>query len=231
MKSNKTAAVLVCAGSGSRMQGCCTDKLLLDLCGIPVVVHTLLAYENAPSVDGIIVATKEENLPLYRSFAEKYKISKLQAVVPGGATRMKSVLNAVQAIPQDYDFVAIGDGARPLIRAEDIENTVSVAHESGAAALGVPVTDTVKRVLGTDIVETVPRNDLIAIQTPQVFELKEYLILAERAAGLEIEFTDDASIFEHFGKKVAFVHGHRDNLKITVPEDIPVLRAILEERK
>ncbi len=231
MSELKNAAVLVCAGSGNRMQGQCSDKLLLDLCGLPVVVHTMLAYERAPSIHLIVVVTKEEKRELYRSLAEKYNISKLQIVVEGGATRMESVLNGVRSVPSNYRLVAIGDGARPLIRTEDIEKTIEKAYEVGAAALGCHITDTVKQIDEDIISKTVPRENLVGIQTPQVFELNEYIAVAEKATQLKKEFTDDASIYEHFGKKVAVVEGHRDNLKITVPEDIPMMRAIMEERK
>ena len=231
MADQRITAVLVCAGSGTRMKEQCGDKLLLELEGIPVVVHTLLAYEKASSIDRIVVVTKQELMELYRSFKEKYRLKKLQIIVEGGRMRMESVLNGVRATTADDTFVAIGDGARPLIRAEDIDRTVQAAQKSGAAALGCYLTDTIKKVDSEKIIETVPRNHLVGIQTPQVFERGEYLQLAEKALSTGIEFTDDASIFEHFGKEVTFVEGHRDNMKITVPEDIPVMKAILEARK
>ncbi len=231
MADQRISAVLVCAGSGTRMKEQCGDKLRLELEGIPVVVHTLLAYEKASSIDRIIVVTKAELIDLYYSFKETYNLKKVQMVVEGGKTRMESVLNGVRATTSDDAFVAIGDGARPLIRTEDIDRTVHAAQKCGAAALGCYLTDTIKKIDSEKIIETVPRNNLVGIQTPQVFEREEYLRLAEKALLTGIEFTDDASVFEHFGKEVAFVEGHRDNLKITVPEDIPVMKAILEARK
>jgi len=231
MNNAKTAAVLVCAGSGSRMKGACKDKLLLELAKKPVVVHTLLAYDQADTVGMIVVVTREELIPLYQEFRDRFGIHKEVLVTTGGATRMDSVLNGVRAVPAGYDYVAIGDGARPLIRSEEIDLTVAAAYESGAAALGVHLTDTIKRVCGDRIMRTVPRADLVGIQTPQVFRRAEYIPLAEKAVASGEEFTDDASIYEHFGKEVTFVEGRRDNMKITAPEDIPVLRAIMEERK
>ena len=231
VKNSKTAAVLVCAGSGSRMKGACKDKLLLEFNGKPVVVHTLLAYDRAKTIDMIVIVTREELVSDYQGFKDAYGIEKEILVTVGGASRMESVLNGVRAVPSAYQYVAIGDGARPLIRPEEIDQTVQAAHVSGAAALGVYLTDTVKQVKGVTILRTVPRADLVGIQTPQVFERINYMELAERAMQSGEEFTDDASIYEYYGKEVTFVEGRRDNMKITAPEDIPVLRAIVEERK
>ena len=229
MNQHKTAAVLVCAGSGRRMAGSCKDKLLLELLGMPVVVHTLKAYDKTDGIDLLVVVTREELLPIYRSFKKKYNIEKEVIVTIGGATRMDSVLNGVRQVPEEYDFVAIGDGARPLIRPQEIRATLEAAWQNGAAALGVHITDTVKEVSGDQIIKTVPRTNLVGIQTPQIFLRSEYLELAAAANATGRDFTDDASIYEFYGKPVTFVEGRRDNMKITVPEDIPVLRAIMEE--
>ncbi len=231
MGNVKTAAVLVCAGSGTRMKDACKDKLLLELAGRPVVAHTLLAYDQAESIDQVVVVTREDLIPLYRSFKQKFGLIKDLIVTAGGATRMESVLNGVRAVSEDYDFIAIGDGARPLIRQQEIQQTVLAAHKSGAAALGVYLTDTIKQVKDGQIIRTVPRADLVGIQTPQVFEREIYLSLAEKAVRMNREFTDDASIYEYFGKEVTFVEGRRDNMKITAPEDIPILKAIMEEKQ
>lgn len=229
MEGIKTAAILACAGSGNRMKKSCSDKLLLEMDGIPVAVYTLLAYDQAETIDSIVVVTREDLVPLFCSFKVKYGIKKDVLVTVGGATRMESVLNGVRLT--GAEFVAIGDGARPLIRPEDIDRTVRVAHESGAAALGVHLTDTIKEVREGTIKKTVPRDVLVGIQTPQVFARNLYLELAERAAESGEVFTDDASIFERFEKNVILVEGHRDNIKITVPEDIAIFRALMEERK
>lgn len=229
MAEFKTAAVLACAGSGSRMKGSCKDKLLIDHCGMPVSVHTLKAYDQTEGIDLLVITTQAELVPVYQSFKERYGIQKETIVTVGGATRMESVLNGVKAVPTIYEFVAIGDGARPLIRPREIRATLESAWKNGAAALGVHLTDTVKEISGDQIVKTIPRDSLVGIHTPQIFCRKEYLELAEKAATSGKEFTDDASIFEYYGKKVAFVEGRRDNIKITVPEDIAIFRAMMEE--
>ena len=230
MSKCKTAAVLVCAGSGSRMKVVCPDKLLLELAGVPVVVHTLRAYDRTEGIDRIVLVTREENLPLYEGFKKKFGLQKEIFVTVGGKSRMESVLNGVRAVPESYDMVAIGDGARPMVRSSDIRATMDAAEKTGAAAWGVFLTDTVKRVCDGKIVETLPREQLVGIQTPQVFCRDEYLETATKAMESGIEFTDDASIYEYYKKPVAFVEGHRDNLKITAPEDIAVMNTMMEER-
>lgn len=229
MNKGKTAAVLVCAGSGRRMEGSCKDKLLLELAGMPVVAHSLKAYDRTEGIDLLVVVTREDLVPVYQSFKQTYNIHKEMIVTVGGATRMDSVLNGVEQIPEDYDFVAIGDGARPLIRPQEIRATLESAWQNGAAALGVRITDTVKEVHDNLIKKTIPREILVGIQTPQIFPRAEYLELAVVAKTTGLDFTDDASIYEYYGKPVTFVEGRRDNMKLTVPEDIPVLRAIMEE--
>ncbi len=230
MEKKKTAAVVVCAGSGKRMQGSCPDKLLLELAGKPVAAHAIDAYDRVDEISLIVIVTRPELVSVYREFKEKYSFHKEFLVSIGGETRMESVLNGVRAVPAEYDYVAIGDGARPLIRTEDIERTIVAAREKGAAALGVHLTDTVKEVADGMIAQTLPREQLVGIQTPQVFAREEYLAIAQKAAQSGNSFTDDASIYEFYGKPVAFVEGHRDNLKITAPEDIAVIRVMMEDR-
>lgn len=230
MSNMKTAAVLVCAGRGSRMKGSCSDKLLLEIAGKPIAAHTMSAYDQAKNVDLLVIVTREENVELYKSFADQYGIRTPILVVTGGATRVDSVINGVCAVPLEYDLVAIADGARPLVRAEDIEKTIISAAENGAAALGVKAVDTTKEIQDGIITRTIPREQLIQIQTPQCFKRGEYLHLAKQARDSGVEFTDDASIYEYYHKPVWFVEGHRDNLKITVPEDAAMIKMLMEEQ-
>ncbi len=230
MGEKKIAAVIVCAGSGKRMKGTCPDKLLLELAGKPVAAHAIDAYDRVDEIGLIVIVTRPELVPAYQGFKEKYSLNNEILVTVGGETRMDSVLNGVRAVPAEYDYVAIGDGARPLIQTEDIARTILAAQEKGAAALGVHLTDTVKEVDGGEIVQTLPRERLVGIQTPQVFAREEYLETAQKAAQSGNSFTDDASIYEYYGKSVAFVEGHRDNLKITAPEDVAVMRVMMEDR-
>lgn len=231
LKTKRCAAVLVCAGSGNRMGDSCKDKLMLELCGRPVVSYTIEAYAKASHIDYIVLVTRGDLIDQYQSLLAEYADGVDFKVVEGGSERAESVINGVRAVPEKYSYVAIADGARPLIRCQEIDKTIEVAFKCGAAALGAVMTDTVKKIKNGKIIQTIPRDDLVTIQTPQVFEREEYMICAMAASKLNASFTDDASIFEKFGKEVAFVEGRRDNLKITVPEDIAILQALMEERK
>ncbi len=230
MADYKAAAILACAGSGSRMRGTCENKLLISDGDTPIVAYAIKAYEETDGIGLVVVVTQKALFPVFQEIIQKYGFHKT-VLAEGGATRMESVLNGARAVPECYDLLAIGDGARPLIRPEEIQKTLEAAHKSGAAALGVHLTDTVKEVEGENIARTIPRERLVGIQTPQVFDRTSYLELAEKAAVSGEIFTDDASIFEYFGRTVTFVEGRRDNMKITLPEDVPLLRALMEARR
>ena len=118
-----------------------------------------------------------------------------------------------------------------MIRPQEIQATVRAAVETGAAALGLFLTDTIKEVKDGRILKTLPRDTLVGIQTPQVFRREEYLQLAEQAIKTGQNFTDDASIYEYFGRTVTLVEGRRDNIKITLPEDIAIFLALMEEQQ
>ncbi len=216
-------AVVVCAGSSTRMG---TDKIFLNIAKKPVIAHTLLAFESAQTIDSIIVVTKPENFDKIEKIVKEYNITKLCAVREGGKTRAESVYSGVNVVNED--FVAVTDGARPCVTPKLIDAVCEAAFEYGAAAPGIKMADTVKKVDDTGIIEkTVDRRDLVRIQTPQVFETNIYRELLEKAMHIEGEFTDDCSIYEFFGKKVFVTDGSAFNLKLTTPEDIMVCERYL----
>ena len=178
MKEFKTAAILACAGTGSRMGDSCENKLLVPVNGMPVVAYALKAYYETEGLDRLIVSTQPELFPVFEEMKETYGFENLM-LVEGGFTRYESVVNAVKAVPEEYDFVAIGDGARPLIRPEEIRATLEAAWKTNYAALGVWVTDTIKRTYRDKIVQSVPREELVAIQTPQVIRKDLFLKVPE----------------------------------------------------
>ena len=224
------SAVIVAAGSSSRMGG--TDKIFLPINGIPVVARSLLAYENCADVSEIVVVTKESSIEKIQKLAEEYKISKLKTVVAGGETRAESVKNGVLAVSEKSDFVAIHDGARPLIIPEDISRCAEDAFRCGGAILAVPVTDTIKYGRKNGFVEYTPaREKLFAAQTPQIFDLKIYKEAMERAFRELSDWTDDSRIFENDARKVFLTPGKKYNIKITSPEDIPIAEALLKGRE
>ncbi len=217
------SAVVVCAGSSTRMG---TDKIFIDLAGKPTVAHTLLAFEKSNTVNSIVVVTKPENFGRIKDIAKKYNISKLVAVREGGKTRAESVLSGLFAVNEDY--VAITDGARPCVTPMLINEVCEAAFVHGAAAPGIKMADTVKKV-GEDglITATVDRRDLVRIQTPQVIKTEVYKELLKKAMCVDAEFTDDCSVLEYFGKKVFVTNGSVFNIKLTTPEDITICERYL----
>lgn len=221
------SAVIVAAGSSARMGG--EDKQFLPLAGIPVLGRSLLAFENCGAVSEVIVVTKEESAEKVRALCEELKITKLAAVVKGGENRAESVRNGVAAVSESCEFVAIHDGARPLIRPQEIESCARNAFACGGAVLAVPVTDTIKYGRKNGFVEYTPaREKLFAAQTPQIFDLAAYREAMEKAFRELADWTDDSRIFENDARKVFLTPGRRDNVKITGPEDIFIAEALLK---
>ena len=191
--SKTVSAVVVCAGSSVRMGG--TDKIFSEINGVPVFIRTLAACAACAQICEIVVVAKLESFERVRTEIERFGISKTCCLTKGGNTRAESVRNGVLSAKGEY--VAVMDGARPMIKPQQIERTCRAAFECGAAALGVPVTDTVKRIDdNADIVLTVDRKNLVRIQTPQVFLRAEYLELSAKALETDVEFTDDCNRYK-----------------------------------
>ena len=219
------SAVVVAAGSSTRMG---TDKLMLTLGGIPVIVRTLKAVEAAPSVDEIILVTREDMMVPLSQLCQEFALTKVTKVIRGGKTRTESVRLGTLEASGDAQVIAIHDGARPLVTTEIIENAIAQALESGAAAPAVPVKDTIK-VAQKGVVESTPdRASLFAVQTPQIFEASLIRAALQKALDDGAELTDDCSAVERLGMKVVLTEGNVRNLKLTTPEDILTAEALLE---
>lgn len=226
----RCAALVAAAGSSSRMGG--VNKLLEPLDGVPVLIRTLTALQQAAQVDEIVIAAREEDLVEISRLCHTYGISKCTKVVRGGESRAHSVLLAALEASGDTELLAVQDGARPLVTPELIDQVITAAARCGAAAPAVPVKDTVKAVGEDGAVErTLERSALRAVQTPQVFEAD--LLKAALQAALEggIPVTDDCSAVERLGKVVFLVEGDEENLKITTPVDLILAEAILQARE
>lgn len=221
------SAVVVAAGSSARMGG--EDKQFLSIAGVPVLGRTLLAFECCETVSEIVVVTRPSSAEKVGELCKELGITKLSAVVDGGNTRAESVRNGVAAVSESCSFVAIHDGARPLVRPEDITRCANDAFQCGGAVLAVPATDTIKYGKKNGFVEYTPaREKLFAVQTPQIFDVEIYRSAMERAFRELSDWTDDSRIFENDARKVFLTPGSRDNIKITSPEDIAVAEALLK---
>lgn len=200
------------------------SKLLLKINGKTVLERSVNAFLNISDVDEVIVVAREKDIPAFSDILTDERVS----FVVGGDTRQQSVMNALDVI-DDCELIIIHDGARPLIKSEDIENTIRAAKESKAAAVGVFVKDTVKVVDKNGFVVSTPdRSTLFAVQTPQIFDFELYRNAAQNAREKGFDFTDDCQLVESFNQKVKTVVGSYSNIKITTPDDIVLAENLLK---
>ena len=221
---------MVAAGSGRRMagdDGLPVDKVFLPLLGRPLLAHTVSAFESCPAVSEIVLVLGEHNIEKGRELAEWEHWSKLTHICLGGERRQDSVKAGLDLLT-GYEWVMVHDGARPCVTPALVEAGLACARETGAAVPVVPLSDTVKR-LDThgSILETPPREELWAVQTPQVFRAD----LLRRAYALNLEgATDDASLVERMGHAVGTFSGSPENIKVTTQVDMLIAEAILSGR-
>lgn len=228
---NKTAALILAAGNSTRMGGK-QSKQFLTLDGIPVLAHTLLAYQRSPLIAEIVIAAREGEVDRVVEICDRFHITKLRAVVFGGTTRQESALRAFSVIGEDIRFVAIADGARCLITPDEIDNVCIAAYRKKAASAGARIVGTVKRTnTAGAVLETLDREALWEAQTPQVFHIALYAAAQHRAAADGFVGTDDNELVEHLGYRVMMVECGRENIKITTPTDIKIADAILAARR
>ena len=227
----RCAALVAAAGSSTRMGGG-TNKLLLPLDGIPVLIRTLDALQRAERVDEIIVATREEELVEIAQLCHTYGITKCKKVVRGGESRAHSVMLAALEADKSMELLAVQDGARPLVTPALIDSVIAAATRCGAAAPAVPVKDTIKCVREDGAVaQTLDRSALRAGQTPQVFTADVLKAALQSVLEQGIEVTDDCGAVERLGKVVFLTEGEETNLKITTPADLVLAEAILKDRE
>lgn len=223
------SAVIVSAGNSSRMGG--INKQFLEIGNMSVIARSIKAFQECSLIDEIVVVTRAADIHAIQETVEKYGFSKVSKVVEGGETRQLSVYNGVCVCSENADFVAIHDGARPLVTEKVIADTLSVAIACGAATTGVKVKDTLKVVNElNDIISTPDRNVMRAVQTPQIFSKVLYLKAVENVPNSK-EFTDDCMLIEADGGTVKFVDGDYENIKITTPEDITLAESYLARRE
>ncbi len=220
------SAVILAAGNSTRMG---MPKQFLPLRGRPLLAHTMAAFQLSDIVEEIVVVARRQDIETIKELAVSQGITKLTHVVPGGDNRAQSSLNGVQACENTGGYVAVHDGARPLITPEIIGRVVAAAVEYGAAAAAVPTKDTVKRVDQNGfVVETPARETLWNVQTPQIFKRELYLRAVTHVAEIGLAVTDDCQMVESLGHAVKLVEGSYTNIKITTPEDIKTAEGWLQ---
>lgn len=226
------SAIIVAGGTGSRMnlpEG--QTKQLLDVSGLPVIVRTVNAFEACPDIDEIILVVRKDEFPVYKEYMRTYKFKKVTHIVSGGDTRQQSVLNGLSKVNERAEFVSIHDGARCLITPGQISEVCTWAYHYGAATAAVAATDSVKLSEGGFIKETLDRNNIYLVGTPQIFKHDLYRAAAYSAKKDGFEATDDNSLVERLKVRIYLTDIGRDNIKITNIEDISKAEEILKRRE
>jgi 2-C-methyl-D-erythritol 4-phosphate cytidylyltransferase len=220
------AGILVGAGSGERL-GAGGPKALVEVGGAPLLVHAARALVAAATVDRLVVVVPEDVIARVRTLLDGVVAPGLLAVCAGGATREASVRAGLAAAGPDVDVVAVHDTARPLVTPALVDRTVrALVDPWSAVAPALPVVDTLKLADGERVLKTVDRRALYGVQTPQVFARLTLARVHDRL-GESGAATDDLVLVERAGGRVRLVEGERRNLKVTYPEDLAVVSALL----
>lgn len=231
----KINVIIPAAGKGTRAeQG--MNKVYKNICGRPLLVHSVLPFFTIPQVTSIIFVISIEDLGLFerlvlndpdiRTNKERVKF------ITGGRTRQESVLNGLKMIEDNADLVAVHDGARPLANIDLIKETFNLANKNGAACLGVKVKDTIKqiRIDSLSVKNTLNRDELVAVQTPQVFKKDILIDSYNRSILKNIQGSDDSTLVERAGHIVSIVLGSYENIKVTTPEDFIIAERLLKTK-
>ena len=222
------AAVIVAAGRGTRM-GADRNKVFLPLAGEPILLRTLRAFSESGLFDRFVVVTGQEDREDVEAILLHAGIR--AEVCEGGTDRQESVCRGLSCLAGDEGFVAIHDGARPLVTREILESSLECAAQTGSGVAAVPVKDTIRWLLPDGAVKTPAREELRAMQTPQTFSITEIRALHERFRDDPQRATDDAELFLREALPVSFSLGSPENLKVTTPEDLLIAERILKRRE
>jgi len=215
-------AIIVAAGSSGRMLG--TDKLFAEIAGRPLLAHTIAAFERCDAIQRIVVVLSAQNVERGRDLISDHDLAKVRAVCEGGSRRQDSVRRGLEALGR-CDYVAVHDGARPLVTRELIERGIAAACEAAAAVAAVPLADTIKEANSDGTIQcTLDRRRLYAAQTPQVFR---YDILLRAHREISDDVTDDAAMLEALGVPVKLFDGDRRNIKVTMAADLGLAEALI----
>jgi 2-C-methyl-D-erythritol 4-phosphate cytidylyltransferase len=222
-------AIIAAAGQGTRMAGR-RPKQFLELAGTPILFHTLRAFEECDLIHETIVVIPAQESAGFLAVAGKHNLRKLAKVVAGGATRAESVLRGLQAVREaTAEVVAVHDGVRPFVTPDEIERTVNAATEAGAAILVSKPVDTMKEVREGSVVRTLKRDNLRNALTPQCFHYKLLRRAYEQVDVNDPDLTDESSLVERLGVRIAVVEGSPRNIKITREEDLAIGEQLLRE--
>ncbi len=215
--------LLVAAGRGSRFGG---YKQFAPLLGRPVFIHSAQTFSSSMLIVGFVVVAPPRRIREVRRMLRAYSIRKVLGVVAGGEERTESVRRGLAGLPE-HGWVAVHDAARPLINTTMLTRGFQACRSTGAATLGYPVSDTLKLVRGNRVVRTIDRRQLIAVQTPQFFDLGLLRRAHAAARRAHSSATDDCALVERLGVKPAWIPGPLTNLKVTTREDLSVIQSLM----
>jgi 2-C-methyl-D-erythritol 4-phosphate cytidylyltransferase len=222
-------AIIPAAGVGARMQSD-RAKQMLELGGVPVLIHTLKRFESCDAVDQIILVLQPDLTGEVLALISRFGLKKISRVVAGGAERQDSVYRGLQVLDgATTGIVAIHDAVRPLVRPDEIRLVIERAAGAGAALMALPATDTIKQVKSGRIQRTLDRRRIYHAQTPQAFRFPIIREAYDRAYQDEFIGTDDSQLVERLGRVVSVVEGSPINIKITRPLDLCLAEAILQQ--
>lgn len=212
-------AVIPSAGKGKRLKSE-KPKQFLEINGIPLVVYTLLKFENHPEVDGIILCVSLKYMEFTKNLVSSFSFKKILDIVEGGETRQDSVFSGIKASPPETEIFLVHDAVRPFVSSKLISEVIENTKKYGASVPALPIRDTLNKVKDGKIIQNIDRTDLFAIQTPQGIKAKILKTLLEKAKTSNLIFSDESSLLLHYGYKVKIIKGSFINFKITYPEDL-----------
>jgi 2-C-methyl-D-erythritol 4-phosphate cytidylyltransferase len=223
-------AIIPAAGMGLRMGGP-TPKQFLSLEGVPIFVHTLRKFVASDVIDEIFLGLRPEDMDRASKEIAPEHFAKGVRLVAGGASRQETVARCLDQAPPDTEVVIVHDAVRPFVGLTMIRQVVEAARAHGAAILGIPSVDTVKKIERQIITGTIPRERIVLAQTPQAFR---YLMLRQAfdlALAEGYYGSDESSLVEHQGHDVTVLMGSDRNIKITKPSDLPLARLYIAQER
>ncbi|MFA5658423.1 MAG: 2-C-methyl-D-erythritol 4-phosphate cytidylyltransferase [Oscillospiraceae bacterium] len=221
------SVIIVSAGKSTRMNG--IDKQFFNLRSIPVLIRSIKAFDSLDCVNEIIVVTSQDSFYETQKLLSEYSFFKKISLTVGGETRQQSVFKGIKLIDPLCDYIAVHDGARPLVLEKSILKAFEAAKKYEAAALGVPLKETVKKVSNGIVEQTLDRNGFVFVQTPQIFKKELYFLGMKNAVKNSLDFSDDCQLIEAVGGKIYITSGEYSNIKITTPEDLKIAEILLTE--
>lgn len=232
MQDAYLAAAIITAGGIGRRMGSSTPKQYITLHDRPIIIHTLTTFQATGFFKQIILVVPADQLEPTKRLLQEYQADANCEVISGGASRQDSVRNGINALRPEITHVSVHDGVRPLTSPELIKNCLEAAYAFGAAISAIPVKDTLKKSSDKrQIEQTVERSHLWRAQTPQSAKVSLLQAAYQKAEALNFTGTDESSLLELINCPVTLVEGSESNIKITVPEDIPMAEAILNAQQ